>query len=433
MATTEQTKELFDSLLKAVNSLTINNKKEVKTPIFKASKGEDPTIHILKCEDYFIEIRGPGTIIRKEAEFKHTLDNEAREWYNEYYTDGTTTWNQLQTEFLKEFSLQGNNSKALKKSWIALSFNPREITITKFIRKLRSISKQLALGDEQILDALRDAVPREAKLSLIPIDNLPAAINMLKLIYKEDEELVQDSQQSSSASAAPFSILKSKRQNVSFNQSTDIADSLKELTEVMYSYQTQNSQSKPRNNSSKRPYKPWINGNRKFSSNNQTQNFRGNNRRGSSQFNRNFRDRNQNQRDFRFKPYNQDQYRSNNFSRPNFRGRGMQRNFNGQNQPRNFQGTRPQNNFQRPRFDRSPSKGKQFNKQKPPQKDEGRCFQCREFGHWSRECPQLKSQNSSRNHSRNSSFSQLSEIDLGAALNKLTDEISLRNNDSLNN
>ena len=83
----------------------------VKLPplIFKGLPGERPEAHLLRAYDWMDTYN--ILPVHKPANFKHTLDHLAREWY-----DSLTfpiAWNDLQQWFSRYFSTQGRSIKHL--------------------------------------------------------------------------------------------------------------------------------------------------------------------------------------------------------------------------------------------------------------------------------------------------------------------------------
>ena len=74
---------------------------------FKGLPGERPEAHLLRANDWMDTYNIPA--VDKPANFKHTLDHLAREWY-----DSLTfpiVWNDLQQQFSRYFSTQGRSIK----------------------------------------------------------------------------------------------------------------------------------------------------------------------------------------------------------------------------------------------------------------------------------------------------------------------------------
>ena len=86
---------------------------KIPPPIFKSLPGERPEAHLLRANDWMDTYN--ILPVNKPANFKHTLDHLAREWY-----DSLTfpiAWNDLQQRFSQYFSTQGRSIKHLRDKW----------------------------------------------------------------------------------------------------------------------------------------------------------------------------------------------------------------------------------------------------------------------------------------------------------------------------
>ena len=86
---------------------------KISPPIFKGLPGERPEAHLLRA-NYWMDTYNILPV-NKPANFKHTLDHLAREWY-----DSLTfpiAWNDLQQRFSRYFSTQGRSIKHIHDKW----------------------------------------------------------------------------------------------------------------------------------------------------------------------------------------------------------------------------------------------------------------------------------------------------------------------------
>ena len=86
---------------------------KISPPIFKGLPGERPEAHLLRANDWMDTYN--ILPVNKPANFKHTLDHLAREWY-----DSLTfpiAWDDLQQRFSWYFSTQGRSIKHLHDKW----------------------------------------------------------------------------------------------------------------------------------------------------------------------------------------------------------------------------------------------------------------------------------------------------------------------------
>ena len=86
---------------------------KISPPIFKGLPGERPEAHLLRANDWMDTYN--ILLVNKPANFKHTLDHLAREWYNSLMFP--IAWNDLQQRFSRYFSTQGRSIKHLYDKW----------------------------------------------------------------------------------------------------------------------------------------------------------------------------------------------------------------------------------------------------------------------------------------------------------------------------
>ena len=86
---------------------------KISPPIFKGLPGERPEAHLLRANDWMDTYN--ILPVNKPANFKHTLDHLAREWYDSLMFP--IAWNDLQQRFSRYFSTQGRSIKHLHDKW----------------------------------------------------------------------------------------------------------------------------------------------------------------------------------------------------------------------------------------------------------------------------------------------------------------------------
>ena len=126
-------------------------------PIFKGLPGKRPEAHLLRANDWMDTYN--ILPVNKPANFKHTLDHLAREWY-----DSLTfpiVWNDLQQWFSRYFSTQGRSIKHLYDKWRNFSFTPSQDDIEAYIRDVKEAAHQLNYNDEAILHLIKATMPSE--------------------------------------------------------------------------------------------------------------------------------------------------------------------------------------------------------------------------------------------------------------------------------
>ena len=145
-------------------------------PIFKGTPGERPEAHLLRANDW-MDTYNILPVIRP-ANFKHTLDHLAREWY-----DSLTfpiAWNDLQQWFSRYFSTQGRSIKHLHDKWRNFSFTPGQDDIEAYIRDVKEAAHQLNYNDEAILHLIKAMMPSEIYGTLYNQNDLNTVITMVK-------------------------------------------------------------------------------------------------------------------------------------------------------------------------------------------------------------------------------------------------------------
>ena len=85
---------------------------KISPPIFKGFPGGRPEAH-LRANDWMDTYN--ILPVNKPANFKHTLDHLAREWYDSLMFP--IAWNDLQQRFSRYFSTQGRSIKHLHDKW----------------------------------------------------------------------------------------------------------------------------------------------------------------------------------------------------------------------------------------------------------------------------------------------------------------------------
>ena len=183
------------------------------------------------------------TSVNKTANFKHTLNHLAREWY-----DSLTfpiTWNDLQQRFSQYFSTQGRSIKHVHDKWWNFSFTPGQHDIEAYIRDVKEAAHQLNYNDE--------AMPSEIYGTLYNQHDLNTVITMVKDIYAKKPEPANPPKTTGGA-AAPFTLIKAPNgssKRVHFQEGETLSDRIDKLTETLYQMDMEG---KP----AKKPYKPYI-------------------------------------------------------------------------------------------------------------------------------------------------------------------------------
>ena len=223
----------------------------VKLPplIFKCLPGQRSEVHLLRANDWMDTYN--ILPVNKPANFKHTLDHLAREWY-----DSLTfpiAWNDLQQRFSRYFSTQGRSIKHLHDKWRNFSFSPGQDDIEAYIWDVKEAAHQLNYNDEVILHLIKATIPSEIYGTLYNQHDLNTVITMVKDIYAKKPEVANPPAATGGANA-PFTLIKAPNgtnKRVHFQGDESLSDRIDRLMDILY---RMDMDGKP----NKKPYKPYI-------------------------------------------------------------------------------------------------------------------------------------------------------------------------------
>jgi hypothetical protein len=336
--------------------------RQVFTDLFKGidKSVEDPYEHALKAEDWMQKCAYlPATW---PVEFRHTLGRAARGWYDTIVVPAT--WAEMREMFEEEYDPDGKR-RQWRAKWRSFAFNPETDDISKFIASIRRMARKLGHNDEEVTDLIKDCMPRDVFASVCRVRGLVDLITTVKDIFMRDAE-------TKTAHSTPFAKMtvdqpKAKKRVV-FDESEIVKDT---VTEVLNAIDSK---------AFRTPWRPRIypkrgsgdrggddradrgggGGDGRFDRRGGGRGFRRNDQQGYRRGGYNNRGRDGGRRGFG----SRDGYRNDNY-RGNDRGR-------------------PRGGYTRPPPRRDSTKSRPMNK------DNDRCHQCNNFGHWkgSPECPQ---------------------------------------------
>ena len=204
---------------------------KISPPIFKGLPGERPEAHLLRANDWMDTYN--ILLVNKPANFKHTLDHLAREWY-----DSLTfpiVWDDLQQRFSRYFSTQGRSIKHLHDKWQNLSFTPGQDDIEAYIRDVKEAAHQLNYNDEAVLHLIKATMPSEIYGTLYNQHDLNTVITMVKDIYAKKPEPANPPTTTGGA-AASFTLIKAPNgssKRVHFQEGETLSDRIDKLTETL--------------------------------------------------------------------------------------------------------------------------------------------------------------------------------------------------------
>ena len=367
--------EAAQQLRIAIRDAFDNVRQNFPIPIFTGKDKDKPEHHCLKFEDWLDHLGENTTPLRADAaddaahaealnefnlkqaiKFKTTLKGKPRQWFEALPAAAKTSYSdidgdkRLKTLFCERWSLKGKTQDALYAEWQALSFDPAKDDIEEFIGDVVNIAQRLNYPENARIIAIRNALPLQVFNSCHHIDTLDELKDYLIKVFDNPRMKKLYSQPDSSAgipgALTVATSVPSTSKEPKPEASTDL-QSIGKLTSSINKLQSSFNQIK-----SKPPYKPRITQSR----------GRGNNNfRSQRRFN-NFRPRN----------------RYNNFNN-NHRYQNFNNNNRGRYSPRPYQNRR--------RFQSSPNTKRPRVAGKPIDKDKDRCFYCKEYGHFIKNCP----------------------------------------------
>ena len=222
---------------------------KISPPIFEALPGERPEAHLLRANDWMDTYN--ILPVNKPANFKHTFDHLAREWYD--LLTFAIAWDDLQQRFSWYFSTQGRSIKHLHDKWRNFSFTPGQDDIEAYIRDVKEAAHLLNYNDEAVLHLIKATMPSEIYGTLYNQHNLITVITMVKDIYAKKPKLANPPAITGGA-AAPFTLIKAPNgssKRVHFQEGETLSDRIDKLTKTLY---RMDMEGKP----TKKPYKPHI-------------------------------------------------------------------------------------------------------------------------------------------------------------------------------
>ena len=212
-------------------------------PIFKGLPGERPEAHLLRANDWMDTYN--ILPVNKPANFKHTLNHLAREWYDSLAFP--IAWDDLQQRFSWYFSTQGRSIKHLHDKWQNFSFTPGQDNIETYIRDVKEAAHQLNYNDEAVLHLIKATMPSEIYGTLYNQHNLNT-VNYAKKPEPANPPAI------TGGVAAPFTLIKAPNgssKRVHFQEGETLSERIDKLTESLY---RMDMEGKP----TKKPYKPYI-------------------------------------------------------------------------------------------------------------------------------------------------------------------------------
>ena len=131
----------------------------------------------------------------KVRHFCMTLIGEARLWY-ESLASLDNDWPTLQKKFRWQYSKIGNTPEQLFHAWKTFKFDESTDSIDSYVLRMSQVSAMLNYGEMQILENFKNILPYRLYSTLINVNNLRDAIDLVKRVLtkgKLDRQLTGQS------------------------------------------------------------------------------------------------------------------------------------------------------------------------------------------------------------------------------------------------
>ena len=279
--------------------------------------------------------------------------------------------------FRQQYSKIGNTREQLFHTWKPFHFDENTETIDAYVHHIRQVANLLGYQDPLVLEVFKNTLPSKLYWVLFPIEDLRVVVDTAKRMLAKGEI---DKQLVGQTSSNPFmSVRDSQNKRVVFNTPGNLEQKIDRLTVMMGKLVTEDK-------GHSKPFKPQIyqpNRGRNQSRGIFHGRFRNNAYRGHPSYNQNCRGRNRgnfsNRGNYGYNTQGRQRYRKNykDYRRNNYRGQGYNRN-KSRSLDRQDRGRRR---------DRSTSNGRsRSGSRASTNRDRIRCFECREYDHFAREC-----------------------------------------------
>ena len=312
----------------------------------------------------------------KVQRFCLTLVGEARLWY-ESLRPINAEWDDLQHVFRQQYSKIGNTREQLFHAWRSFHFDENAETIGAYGHHIRQVANLLGYQDPQILEVFKNTLPSKLYWELFPIEDLRAVVETGKRMLTKKKI---DKQLAGQSSSTPFiSMRESQGKKVLFNMQDDLEQKIDKLMVMMGKLVTED-------NRCSKPFRPQIyqpGRGRNQNRGNFCGRLRNNTYRGFTSYDQNLRGRYRgnfnNRGSYGYNTRGSQRYRNNynGYRRNNYRGQDY-----GRNRSRSLD-----RQDRSRRRDRSVSNDRSRSVSRTnTNRDMIRCFGCREYDHFVREC-----------------------------------------------
>ena len=173
----------------------------------------------------------------KVQRFCLTLTSEARLWY-ESLRPIQINWTALQEHFRQQYSKFGSTREQYFHVWRSFHYNENAETVDTYVNNITQVAALLGYGELQILEVLKNTVPKRLYWILYPINELRVVVETTKRVLTKEKI---DKQRAGQSSTSPFmkASQKSKKnceKGVSFGALETIernSDSIDKLTSLV--------------------------------------------------------------------------------------------------------------------------------------------------------------------------------------------------------
>ena len=122
----------------------------------------------------------------KVRHFCLTLTGEARLWYKSL-APLYNYWPALQNKFSWQYSKIGNTPEQLFHAWRTFKFDKNTDTIDSYILRMSQVAAMLHYGEMQILEIFKNTLPYRLYSTLINVNNLRDAIDLVKRVLTKEK------------------------------------------------------------------------------------------------------------------------------------------------------------------------------------------------------------------------------------------------------
>ena len=214
----------------------------------------------------------------KVRHFHVTLIGEARLWY-ESLAPLDNDWPALQNKFRWQYSKIGNIPKQLFHAWRTFKFDKNTDTVDSYILRMSQVAGMLNYGEMQILENFKNTLLYRLYLTLINVNNLRDAIDLVKRVLTKEKL----DRQLTGQSSTPFMKAPSNDSHMPQNHhkkgvTFDAMETLERNSECIDRLTSLVSKMKMTMDRKQSPYKPKIYQGRSRNQNRNRQNFTPRNR-----------------------------------------------------------------------------------------------------------------------------------------------------------